>query len=139
MMRGNAAVRKGTKHTPETLAKMSASHRGQQTFLGHQHTEEAKAKIGAAHKGLRKPRKKPVSPQHRARIAAALTGRPLSAEHRAAIAAALTGKTIPAETRARMAASQRRRRSLEASGTGPLDSRPEQFERAVGPAPRGAK
>jgi hypothetical protein len=117
---------------------MSAAHRGQQTFLGHQHTEEAKAKIGAAHKGLRKARKQPVSPEHWARIAAALTGRPLSAEHRAAIAAGLTGKTIPAETRARMSASQKRRRARETSGAGRLDGRPEQVEKAIGAAPRRA-
>jgi hypothetical protein len=121
---GRARVIMGSKHTPDTLAKMSAAHRGMQTFLGRRHTEEAKAKIGAAHKGRRKPRKKPVSPEHRAKIAAALTGRKLPAEHGAAIAAALTGKTIPAETRAKMSASQRRRRAREASLPKPHDAAP---------------
>jgi hypothetical protein len=129
-------VLKGSKHTPETLAKMSAARRGKRPMLGKRLSEEAKAKISAAHKGRRKPRKKPVSPEHRAKIAASLTGRTLSAEHRAAIAAALTGKTIPAEGRAKMSASQRRRRALEASGADRLDIGPEQVGKAVGATER---
>jgi hypothetical protein len=109
-----AAVRKGTKHTPETLAKMSAARRGKRPMLGKRLSEEAKAKIGAAHRGLRKPRKKPMSPEDRAKIAAALTGRTLSEEHRANLAAAHRGQTASAETRSRMSDSQGRRRAREA-------------------------
>src|SRR5262249_8335664 len=70
-MRGSAAVRKGTKHTAETRARMSAAHRGRRPMAGKRHTEEAKAKIGAAHKGRPKPRKKPPTPEHRPPIPAA--------------------------------------------------------------------
>jgi hypothetical protein len=105
-------------------------------MAGKRHTEEAKAKISAAHKGRRKPRNQPLSPEHRARISAALTGRTLSDAHRAALAAAQRGKTASAQTRARMSASQRRRRALEGSGAGRLDSRLEQVEKPIGAAER---
>jgi hypothetical protein len=57
-----------------------------------------------------------MTPEHRAKIAAALTGRTLSDEHRAAMAAALRGRVMSAEARAKMSASQRRRRACEATG-----------------------
>jgi hypothetical protein len=49
---GRARVIKGSKHSPETIAKMSAAHRGKRPMLGKKLSEEAKAKIGAAHRGL---------------------------------------------------------------------------------------
>jgi hypothetical protein len=56
-----------------------------------------------------------MTPEHGAKIAAALTGRTLSDDHRAATAAALQGRVMSAEARAKMSASQRRRRAREAT------------------------
>ena len=74
----------GRKHTPETLAKMSAARRGK--------------------------KRRPHSDETRAKMSAASLGKPKSAEHRAALAAAKLGKKRAPHTeatRAKMRASQR--------------------------------
>lgn len=89
-------MKKGSKHTPESRAKMSAAKRGKAPFAGKRHSPESKAKMSAYRTGRKRPRKKPLTPEHRARIAAALAGR-----------------TLSDETRAKMSAAQRRRRARE--------------------------
>ena len=51
-----------------------------------------------------------LSPETRAKIAAAHKGRALSPEHRAKIAAANTGRTLSPETRAKISAAKKGRR-----------------------------
>jgi 5-methylcytosine-specific restriction endonuclease McrA len=53
------------------------------------------------HKGYRQ------TPEHRARVAAALRGRTVSPEMRARISATLTGRTLPVGTRAKMSAAHK--------------------------------
>ena len=43
--------RMGTKHTPETRAKMSASRKGHKPYLGHTASAETRAKLSASLKG----------------------------------------------------------------------------------------
>jgi hypothetical protein len=72
---------------------------------------ETRAKLSAAHLGKKR---EPFSPEHGAKIAAAMRGRALSPEHRAKISAAHLGKTISPETRAKLSAALRgRKRSPE--------------------------
>ena len=66
---------------------------------GYVVSPEARAKISAANTGRTK------SPETRAKLSAASKGRKLSAEHRAKMSAALTGRTYSAEHRAKMSAS----------------------------------
>ena len=70
--------------------------------IGIHHTPEALSKISSSRSGI------PVSPEHRAKISAAHTGKkrgPYSPEHRAKISAAHVGKTISPEHRAKISAS----------------------------------
>ena len=62
---------KGYKHTPETLAKMSAAHRGHLTTLEH------RAKISGALRGIKRG---PFSPEHRSKLSQAKRGIHLSTE-----------------------------------------------------------
>jgi hypothetical protein len=50
----------GRRHSVESIAKMSAAHRG------HKHTPEARAKISATHKGYK------FTPEHRANLSFAM-------------------------------------------------------------------
>jgi group I intron endonuclease len=96
--------RTGTKHTPETKAKLRA------TNIGKKHTPETKAKMSAAQKGRK------LSPEHKfnlqmaARAAnigrklspehiAKLRGRTRSPEHKAKLRAANIGRTRSPETK----------------------------------------
>lgn len=92
----------GRKHTPESLAKISAGNKGKiisreqaerhgALLRGRQHTSEHRAKVSAALMGnTRRKGKKygPMSAAHKAKISAALTGRTCSPQHRANISVA---------------------------------------------------
>ena len=80
----SAAKRRGVKLTPERVAKML----GNKHALGLKHTDEWKAANSARNMG----KKRPKSPEYRAKIAATLRGRKLTPEHRAAVSAAMLGK-----------------------------------------------
>lgn len=79
----------GKKHSPESLAKMSASHAGVKLCPEH------RAKIGAALAGKKQ---KPFSAEHRAKLSASKLGVKLSPEHRAKLSAANTGRKHSPET-----------------------------------------
>jgi hypothetical protein len=80
----------GKKHTAESLAKMSASHKGQlvgknHPFYGKHHTDEAKAKVSLARKGKCVGKDNPFygkthSPEVREKIRAVQLGRKQSLE-----------------------------------------------------------
>lgn len=86
----------GYKHSPESVEKMAASHRGKpltaehkakvsaslkgnKYALGSKHSDETKQAISRQFKGIKRP---PFSPEHRAAIAAARKGVPASAATR---------------------------------------------------------
>lgn len=69
----------GVKHTPETLAKLSAIRKGKSPSI------EQRTKISIANKG------KIVSPETRAKTSAALKGHPVSPETRAKLSLASKG------------------------------------------------
>jgi hypothetical protein len=82
-----------------TRTKMSAAKKGRTSpFKGKPLSPEHRANISAALKG------KTLSAETRAKMSAARKGRPLTAEHRAKLSAARKGKTLSAETRAKMSA-----------------------------------
>ena len=58
----------------------------------------------------RERRRGPLSPETRAKISAALSGRTFSAEHRAKIGAAFKGRTLSPEHRAKISAAKKGRR-----------------------------
>lgn len=77
----------GKKQSPETLAKLSAIRKGRVA------TPETRAKLSSIQ--LARTDRKPITPEHREKIAASRRGKkqgPHSPEHRAAIAAAHLGK-----------------------------------------------
>jgi group I intron endonuclease len=79
----------GYRHSQESRAKMSAARpKDFSPMKGRKHTPEALAKISASRKGKGCG---PRTPERLAKIGAAQRGRPKSAEHRAKIAATLTG------------------------------------------------
>jgi group I intron endonuclease len=100
----------GYKHTPETLARLSAAWLTRQpmsdatrakksaSMMGKSHpcSEETKAKLIASHKGVAMP------PEQRAKISAALKRKKKSPEHIAKVAAANTGRKNSPEAIARM-------------------------------------
>ena len=121
-----AGSRLGSKHSPETRAKMSASQQNRAPV-----SEETRAKLSAAARN-----RPPLSAEHRAKLSAAMTGKklgpysaqrranmsagaktakrgtrgPLSPEHRANLSAALKGKKLApftAEHRANMSAASK--------------------------------
>jgi len=59
---------KGSKHSPQARAKMSAAAKGNKRALGRRHTLETCTRMSIAHKGKR------LSPEHRAGISAATKG-----------------------------------------------------------------
>jgi hypothetical protein len=102
-----AERRRGQKHTPEALAKISAASKGRvvtaetrakmaEKARGRTHTAEARVKIGAAHKG------KVIPAEQRARHSAMLKGRKLTPEHCAKISAAQKGKVRTPEHQAKL-------------------------------------
>jgi hypothetical protein len=58
--------RLGYKPTPEHRAKIGAAHKGKKWRLGHKHTAGTRAKMSTAHKG------RTFTPEHRAKLKAAL-------------------------------------------------------------------
>ena len=76
-------LRQDRKHTPEELAKQSAS------LMGHTTSQETKDKISKANLG------KPKSATHRQSLSIAHAGVPLSSEHRKSLSKAKTGKPHP--------------------------------------------
>jgi group I intron endonuclease len=94
----------GLKHSPETLAKMAAAHRGNTRTKGKPRNREAVDKTAAAHRGMRR------SAETRARISAAAKGRkraPFSPETRAKLSAAMKARAPNPERVAKMAATKR--------------------------------
>jgi hypothetical protein len=94
---GRPAPNKGKKHTPESLAKMSAASKGIKKSPQHC------AAISAGLRGLKK------SPEAVRKVATALTGRPLSESHRASISRGTKGKKKSPETVERMRSQMKRR------------------------------
>jgi len=115
-------MRKGSKHSPETRAKMSASRKGKKL------SAETRAKLSESHKGRtawnkgktgqipwNKGKTGIYSAETRAKLSASKTGKKLSAETRAKMSASRKGriawnkgKKHSAETRAKMSASSTR-------------------------------
>ncbi len=96
-------MRKGTRHTEETIAKLRAAQLGK--CLSPEHcakistslsTPEARARTSLINKG------KILSPETRAKLRAAQTRNMRSVEARARISAALKGKIVSEETRAKL-------------------------------------
>lgn len=102
-----STLRKGIKHTPETLEKMSEAH------TGFQHTEESKEKIRQAKLGIERPEEVKEklralrlgtkhSEETKAKISEAGKGRKLSQEHIEIISKTHKGKTISEEQKKKM-------------------------------------
>lgn len=91
----------GYKHTPESLLKMGAIHKGK-AHHNMPHSAETKALMSRNRKGRK------LTPEHCAKIGAAskgnkyCLGRTLSEEHKRLISTANTGKKWTEESRARM-------------------------------------
>lgn len=126
-------LRKGMVDSPEVRAKKSRARMGNQCRKGIPHTpemkkhlsevgkgrvlsSEAREKISASKRGVKRPewvlqkmRLRKMSPETKAKLAAALAGRVPSAEERRKISAANKGKKRSPETRARMSASAKGR------------------------------
>ena len=96
-------MRPGQRHTPETLAKISAAHTGKIV------SADARARMSEAGK------QRGFSPETRAKLAASRTGKPLSAETRAKIGAANRGNKTTAETRAKISAKHTGRKMSDAT------------------------
>lgn len=96
-MRGR--LRKGSHHTAEALAKMSAAQMGHKNSLGYEPSPETRAKISVALKGRK------LSLETRAKLSAAhmgnksSLGRKLSSETRAKISIAQRGPNYRANYR----------------------------------------
>lgn len=113
-----AAALKGKALTPEHCERLSIAH------MGHKRSEESRKKQSSSMMGI----KRPMSEEHRLKLAAAKLGKPLgpqSAEHRAKIAAALTGRVIGP-----MSEEQKQKRSLKMKGK-PKAWSPEGRERTI--------
>jgi len=70
--------RKGTKHTERTKEKLSKSWRNVPRMLGKKHTKEAKEKIRNSHIGIKHPNRKssgPLSEEHKRKISVANIGK----------------------------------------------------------------
>lgn len=90
----------GLVHTEESRRKMSLSHSGEKNhFYGKTHSPEVKKRMSEAKKGKPGPK---LSPEARAKIAAANTGRKMSDEARAKMRTAWIGREITDEWRANM-------------------------------------
>lgn len=86
----------GRKHSPETLARMSAAKMGNTHTKGKPRDPVAVAKTAAAHRGMRR------SPETRAKIAAKAVGRKRSPESIEKAAAKLRGVPLSAERKAHL-------------------------------------
>ena len=82
-------MRRGSRHTAETRAKIAAARKGDKhPHKGASPTPETRAKISAKISAALLG--KPKSPEHRAKLSAALRGRPLTPERRAKISAGVS-------------------------------------------------
>lgn len=87
----------GYRHTPESLKKMGAVHRGQVW------TAEQRARMSEALRG------RVLTPEHCAAISAAKMGKHVSQETRAKLAAAARGKTLSQEAKTKVGAASKAR------------------------------
>lgn len=86
-------VNTGRKHNPETIALLRRL--GRERVLNNPQSIEALHRAGyAANLG------RPLSPEHRAKLSAAMTGKKKTAEHIAKIRAALLGENLSADVKA---------------------------------------
>lgn len=96
----------GLRHSPETIEKMSAAHRGNTRTKGTVRPRTAVDATAAAHRGMKR------SAETREKISAAMSGKkrgPRSDEHRARLSAAMKGKPKSAEQMAALQAGRARR------------------------------
>jgi len=116
-------MRKGSKHTAETRAKLSLAAKGRSTTsetrakmavrmqgnqyaLGYRHTQETRDKISAAMTGKQNTLGHALSQEHRAKISAAGRGKKRTPETRARMSAAQAGRIFTPEHRAKISASR---------------------------------
>ncbi len=109
----NSIVKRGTKLSAETRAKIGAAHRGkvvsditrQRLSLSHMNpSPEVRAKMSAAAKA-----RAPLSAESRKKAAISNTGRKRSLEARERMSAAQKGRVVSPETRAKISATKRAR------------------------------
>ena len=81
----------GLKHTDETKAKMSDSHKGNKCAVGYKHTPEAREKMSLQRRGNIFALGHKHDPETRRKMSAKASGRPQSTEHKARRAAAMIG------------------------------------------------
>lgn len=103
-----AAALRGTRLSPERVAKISAGLMGNQNRKGIRHTAETCAKMAAIQRGRKH------SPETRAKMSATAKNR--SDEYRAKMSAALRGRIISVEARRKTA------RALTGRKTGPMSA-----------------
>lgn len=109
-----AGSRLGSKASPESKARMSASHKGQSSPMkGMSHSAETKAKISESRKGKGGGKR---TAERRANISAALKGREVSQEQRAKISAKLMGHKQSPEQIEKRTAKLRGRKMPEGFG-----------------------
>jgi len=154
-------VRKGSKHSPETILKMSAAHKGHvnkpltaeqrahssEVHMGHFVSQETRAKLSKANKGVVRG---PHTAEHIAKISAANRGKKRTPEQRAAISLRSKGricgpcseetkKKISEATKGKHFASAQTREKMRASHIG-RKHKPcsEETKRKIGNATRGS-
>lgn len=100
-----SASHKGKTHStsPETRAKMSIAHMGNKYNLGHHMTDEQRAKHSVLEKEVQN------RPEVRAKKSAARMGYVLSPESLAKISAAMTGHLVSDEVKAKISAGNKGR------------------------------
>lgn len=95
---------RGKKHSVETRARISAATSGENNpNFGKHHTKETRAKIGAKSAGRKHTK------ESRNKISLKFKGVPKSPDHCAKIAAALTGKKRPAEVGLKSSVTRRKK------------------------------
>lgn len=92
---------KGRKHSPETIALMSAARMGNTATKGKARNRKAVAASASAHVGMKR------SPETCAKIAAKATGRIWTDEAKAKLSATLTGRKMSDEARSKLVGNQR--------------------------------
>lgn len=96
---------------------------------GKRHTAEHRAKIAAGQLGKPKSKHPPVTEETRAKLRALHLGKPKSPEHVAKVAAALRGRQVSDETRAKISETLKRRNAnqikIESGLTGDRESQAE--------------
>ena len=111
--------------TPEYRAKMLAAHQGRGMMTGHKHSPESRARMSESHKANCTPERRaaiserlkgrPVSPETRAKLSAIRRDNPLSPEAQARITAAHKGKVVSPEVRTKISAARRRQSAAQLS------------------------